>query len=330
MRFVDHGTGGAPEVMTIKETARPRPGDGEAVIEVAFAGVNRADVLQRKGAYPAPPASSPILGLEVSGRVAEVGAGVKWPAVGDQVCALVPGGGYAEFCAVPARHCLPIPKRVSLAEGAAIPEAYLTVWANVFEGAALMPGERLLVHGGTSGVGLAAIQLAKEFGAHVFTTVGSAEKAEAAQRAGAELVIQYRTEDFVTAVGARTGGAGVDVVLDMIGGSYVQRNLRCLADRGRLVQIGFMESSSATLDLRAVLAKRLVITGSALRPRTIGEKAALADALRKNVWPALAAGRCKPWIYRIFPWDQAPAAHALMESSRHIGKIVLEVHPEIS
>jgi NADPH2:quinone reductase len=325
MRYVDHGSGGGPEVMRIAEGPRPKPRPGEVVIEVRFAGVNRPDVLQRKGAYPPPPGASPLLGLEVAGPVAEIGEGVTWPKPGDRVCALTPGGGYAEYCAVPAAQCLPIPQGLSLSEAAAIPETYFTVWANVFGHGSLKPGETLLVHGGTSGIGLTAIQLGKAFGSRVLTTVGSAEKAEAARRAGAEVALNYRHEDFVAAVKEHTQGHGVDVILDMVGGSYFARNLAALAERGRLVQIAFMESPTATVDLRPLMLKRLVVTGSTLRPRTVVEKGALAQALRTQVWPLLEEGRCRPWIHRIYPLAEVGAAHALMESSGHIGKIVLEV-----
>jgi len=325
MRYIDHGIGGGPEVLTLKEADRPKLKPGEVLIAVAFAGVNRPDVAQRQGVYPPPPGASPIIGLEVSGRIEAVAPDVTNPRVGDEVCALVPGGGYAEFCAVPAVHCLPLPSGVTLLEAAAIPENYFTVWSNVFERGALAPGQSFLVHGGSSGIGLTAIQLAKAFGATVCTTVGGAAKAEAVTRAGADLAINYRTQDFVAAVKERTGAKGVDVILDMVGGDYLARNLQSLALDGRLVQIASMQGSAAMMELRLIIQRRLTLTGSALRPRSIADKAAIADALRKNVWPLLAAGKAKPWIYRVFPLAAAAEAHALMESSAHIGKIMLQV-----
>jgi NADPH2:quinone reductase len=311
--------------MTIKEMAVPRLNAGEVLIEVAFAGVNRPDVFQRKGSYPPPPGASPIIGLEVSGRIAAAAPDVTTPRVGETVCALVPGGGYAEFCAVPAGHCLPIPRGLTLLEAAAIPENYFTVWTNVFERGALAAGQTFLVHGGTSGIGLTSIQLAKAFGATVFTTVGSEKKAEAAKSAGADVAINYREADFVAVLKAQTGGAGVNLILDIIGGDYLGRNLRSLSLDGRLVQIGTQQSSAAALELGLLIQKRLTLTGSALRPRTIAAKAAIAAALRQNVWPLLEAGKCKPQIYRVFPLASAAEAHALMESSEHIGKIMLQV-----
>jgi putative PIG3 family NAD(P)H quinone oxidoreductase len=325
MRYIDHGNGGGPEVLTLKEADRPGLKPGEVLIAVAFAGVNRPDVAQRQGVYPPPPGASPIIGLEVSGRIEAAAPDVTNPRVGDEVCALVPGGGYAEFCAVPAVHCLPLPAGLTLLEAAAIPENYFTVWSNVFERGALAAGQCFLVHGGSSGIGLTAIQLAKAFGAIVCTTVGSAAKAEAVARAGADLAINYRTQDFVAAVKERTGGKGVNVILDMVGGDYLARNLQSLALDGRLLQIASMQGSAATMELRLIIQRRLTLTGSALRPRSIADKAAIADALRKNVWPLLAAGKAKPWIYRVFPLAAAAEAHALMESSSHIGKIMLQV-----
>jgi NADPH:quinone reductase len=325
MRYIDHGNGGGSEVLKIKETDVPRLRPGEVLIEVAFAGVNRPDLAQRQGVYPPPPGASPILGLEVSGRVALAAPDVAVPRVGDQVCALVPGGGYAEFCAAPAGHCLPIPGALSLLEAAAIPENYFTVWTNVFERGGLRQGQTLLVHGGSSGIGLTAIQLAKAFGATVFTTVGNAQKQAAVARAGADLAINYREEDFAATIKSKTEGKGVNVILDMVGGDYLARNLRSLAIDGRLVQIATLQSSAASLELGPIIQRRLTLTGSSLRPRSIEDKAAIADALRKNVWPLLETGRCKPWIFQVFPFAEAGPAQALMETSAHIGKIMLRV-----
>jgi len=326
MRYIQHpGAGGAPETMTIADGPAPELRAGEVLIEVAFAGVNRPDVIQREGKYPPPPGASPVLGLEVAGRVAAAAPDVRWPAVGDVVCALTPGGGYAELCAVPAAHCLPVPSGLSVAEAAALPENYFTVWANVFERGALKAGEKLLVHGGTGGIGITAIQLGKAFGAEVWTTVGSEEKAEAARRAGADVAINHREQDFAAVVRERTAKRGVDVILDIVGGDYVERNLRSLAVGGRLVNIAFLKGSKVTVDLLPVMTKRLTVTGSTLRPRTIAEKAALAQALREHVWPRLALGECRPWIHATFPLERAAEAHRLMEASGHIGKILLQV-----
>jgi NADPH2:quinone reductase len=324
MRTIDHGRGGGPGVLVIAEAPIPRLRPGEVLIEVAFAGVNRPDIIQRNGSYPPPPGASPILGLEVSGRVAASAADRAWPEVGEEVCALVPGGGYADFCAVPAAHCLPLPQGITLLEAGAIPENYFTVWTNVFERGALAEGQTLLVHGGSSGIGLTAIQLAKAFGATVFTTVGNARKREAVIRAGADLAINYREEDFAAVIRESTGGRGVNVILDMVGGDYLARNLRSLAIDGRLVQIASMQSGAAALELGPIIQRRLTLTGSSLRPRSIEDKAAIAAALQKNVWPLLAAGKCKPWIYRVFPLAAAADAQTLMESSEHIGKIMLQ------
>lgn len=325
MRIIDHGKGGGPEVLTIQERPVPRLRAGEVLIEVAFAGVNRPDIAQRRGTYPPPPDASPILGLEVSGRVAAAAPDVAWPAPGEEVCALAPGGGYAEFCAVPAAHCLRRPRGLTLLEAAAIPENYFTVWTNVFERGALAAGQTFLVHGGSSGIGLTAIQLAKAFGATVFTTAGSEQKCLAATRAGADLAINYREADFAAVLRERTGGRGVNVILDMVGGDYLARNLRSLALDGRLVQIAAMQASAASLELGPLIQRRLTLTGSSLRPRSGPDKAAIAAALLKHVWPLLEAGKCKPWIYRVFPLAAAAEAQALMETSEHIGKIMLQV-----
>jgi putative PIG3 family NAD(P)H quinone oxidoreductase len=322
MRFIDTSGAGGPEVMKLAEGPAPTPGPDEVLIEVAWAGVNRPDVLQRAGAYPPPPGASPILGLEVAGKV--VKAAGPWKA-GDAVCALVSGGGYAELCAAPAPQCLPVPKGMSLEAAAALPETFFTVWTNVFERGRLAKGETILVHGGTSGIGTTAIQLAHAFGARVFTTAGSDEKCAFCKKIGADEAINYRTQDFVEEVRRLTDKAGVDLVLDMVGGPYVEKNIRCLALEGRLVQIAFLQQSKVALDLLPMMLRRLTLTGSTLRPRTAAQKGAIAAALKREVWPLLEAGTVRPIIHQSFPLAEAAAAHRLMESSRHIGKIVLQV-----
>ncbi len=325
MRYVAHGSGGPAEVLHIEEGPLPQLKSGEVLIEVHYAGINRPDVLQRSGSYPPPPGASPLLGLEVAGTIVAKADDVTMWEIGDQVCALTPGGGYAEYCAAPALNCLPVPEGLSLLEAAALPENYFTVWTNVFERAALRAGETFLVHGGSSGIGLTAIQLAKEFGATVITTVGNAAKADFCRGIGADLAINYRDQDFADEVTRFTNKRGVDVILDMVGGEYINKNLRALALNGRLAQIAFLQGSSAQIDAMPIMLKRLTFTGSTLRPRTIEEKAAIGRALLDKVWPALAAGRCKPVIHEVFPLEEAAAAHKLMESSVHIGKIMLEV-----
>jgi putative PIG3 family NAD(P)H quinone oxidoreductase len=325
MRYVEHGAGGPPECMHVTSREVPVPAAGEVLIEVAYAGVNRPDVLQRSGAYPPPPGASPHLGLEVSGRVAALGAGVTRWHVGDEVCALVSGGGYAQYCVADASHCLPVPRGLSMQQAAALPETYFTVWTNLFERGRLVQGESVLVHGGSSGIGLTAIQLAHAAGARVFATVGNPAKAEACAVAGAERTILYRDEDFVEIAASVTGGRGVDVILDMVGGGYTERNLKALAVEGRLIQIAFLEGSRITLDVMPLMLKRLTFTGSTLRARSVLEKAAIANALAKNVWPLLEAGRVLPVIHVVLPLAEVQTAHTLMESSAHIGKIVLSV-----
>ncbi|OIQ93296.1 phthiocerol synthesis polyketide synthase type I PpsC [mine drainage metagenome] len=327
MKYVSYGSEGTPESMGLGECAAPVPGPGEILIEVHYAGVNRPDVAQRSGRYPPPPGASPILGLEVAGRVAALGEGVTEWRVGEQVTALVPGGGYAEYCVAPAAHALPIPAGMSLADAASLPETWFTVWANLIDIGRLKAGERLLVHGGSSGIGLTAIQLANHVGAEVIVTVGSEEKAAFCRAFGADTAINYRSGDFVEAVKAVTGGEGVDVVLDMVGGSYLQKNVRLLRRDGRLVMIAFLEGSKTEFDFLPVMMKRLTLTGSTMRPRTVAEKAAIRNALRDNIWPALAAGKLKNHLFATFPFAEAADAHRLMESSRHIGKIVLQVRP---
>ncbi|MBI2186360.1 MAG: NAD(P)H-quinone oxidoreductase [Acidobacteria bacterium] len=331
MICIEISSPGGPELLKPVERPDPRPGAGEVLIAVAAAGVNRPDVLQRRGGYPPPPGASDIPGLEVAGTIAAVGEGVEGWRVGDRVCALVAGGGYATLCVAPAPQCLPIPRRVQkdppymdFEEAAAIPETFFTVWTNVFERGGLAAGEAALFHGGTSGIGTTAIQLAVARGARAFATAGRDEKCRASEALGAERGINYRTEDFVAVVKEQTAGRGVDLVLDIIGADYFERNLAALAVDGRLVQIGLMgPSGKPPLDLNAVLRRRLTITGSTLRPRSVAEKGAIAAALRREVWPLLESGRVRPIVYRTFPLTEAAAAHRLMESSEHVGKIVL-------
>ncbi|MCG6542766.1 NAD(P)H-quinone oxidoreductase [Pseudomonas sp. KSR10] len=327
MRHVEHRPGGDAECLRLAEGPVPEPGPHDVLIRVAYAGINRPDVFQRSGSYPPPPDASPLLGLEVSGEIVALGNEVNGWKLGDQVCALTPGGGYAEYCVAPAEHCLPVPAGLSLLEAAALPETYFTVWSNVFERGALQPGESFLVHGGSSGIGLTAIQLAKQFGATVYTTVGSSEKADACRRAGADRVINYHEEDFVDVLKQATDGDGVNVILDMVGGDYIPRNIKSLAVEGRLVQIAFLKGSRVELDTSPIMRKRLTFTGSTLRPRSREEKADIAKALHDKVWPLLDQGRCHPVIHATYPLEQAAEAHRLMESSKHIGKIMLKVAP---
>jgi putative PIG3 family NAD(P)H quinone oxidoreductase len=323
MRAVEISTPGPPEVLKPVERPDPAPGAGEVLIRVAAAGVNRPDVLQRRGAYPPPPGASDLPGLEVSGTIEALGDGVTQWRVGDRVCALLSGGGYATLCTVPAVQCLPIPAVMDFVTAAAIPETFFTVWTNVFERGRLKAGETALFHGGSSGIGTTAIQLASARGARVFATAGSDEKCRACERLGAERAINYKTEDFVTVIKDVTKGRGVDLILDIVGGDYIARDLVALAVEGRLVVIGFMGGDTATLDFRRILGRRLTITGSTLRPRSPAEKGEIAAALRREMWPLLEQGAIKPVVYRTFPLDDAAAAHRLMESSEHVGKIVL-------
>ena len=316
---------GGPEALVPGRRPLPEPAEGELLVKVAAAGVNRPDVLQRSGGYPPPPGASDIPGLEIAGTVAALGPGVEGWRPGDQVTALVAGGGYAEYCTAPAPQCLPLPAGLSLAEAAAIPETFFTVWSNVFERGGLAEGESFLVHGGSSGIGTTAIQLARAFGARVFTTAGSAEKCEACRALGAELAINYREQDFVEAVKGATEGRGVDLILDMVGGDYVARNIASLAPDGRLVYIAFLSGPKVELNLLPVMLKRLSITGSTLRARSVAFKGAIAEQLREKVWPLIEAGRVKPVLFKSFPLAEAAEAHRLMESSGHIGKIVLTV-----
>ena len=325
MEYIDHGTGGGPQVLRPATTEVPSLREGEVLIRVAYAGVNRPEALQRAGLYAPPPGSSPILGLEVSGEVVALGVGVERWKIGDAVCALTNGGGYAHYVAAPQGQVLPVPQGLSLMQAAALPENYFTVWTNLFQRARLSAGETLLVHGGSSGIGLTAIQLAKAFGARVLCTVGSAAKAAACREAGADIAINYRDEDFVQVVLEATHGEGVQVVLDMVGGRYIERNLKALAIEGRLIQISFLEASKVELDWTPLMAKRLTFTGSTLRPRSPADKAGIADELEEKVWPLLTRGRIAPIVHQVFPISQAADAHTLMESSEHIGKILLEV-----
>jgi putative PIG3 family NAD(P)H quinone oxidoreductase len=326
MHYISHGVGGGPEVLVSAQTDQPVAQPGEVLIKVAFAGVNRPDCSQRSGRYPPPKGASPIMGLEVSGQIEALGEGVRGWSVGDRVCALCNGGGYAEFVAVPATQVLPVPQGMGLLQAAALPENYFTVWVNLFLRGHLKAGETLLVHGGSSGIGLTAIQLAKAFGASVFSTAGSDEKNQACLKAGADAVINYKSQDFVAEILLLTEGKGVDMVLDMVGGDYVERNLKALAVEGRLIQIAFLQGAKVQMDLTSLMVKRIAYTGSTLRPRSNEDKAQIAQALKEHVWPLLCQGKVWPVIYRVFNMEDAALAHGLMESSVHIGKIMLRVH----
>jgi len=325
MRAVEISSPGGPEVLKPRDLPKPSPKPNEIVVKVAAAGVNRPDVLQRMGLYPVPPDASPLPGLEIAGEVAAKGAAVTLWKPGDKVCALANGGGYAEYCAVPETQALPVPKNLSMVEAASLPETFFTVWSNVYDRGRLAPGESLLVQGGTSGIGVTAIQMAAATGNRVFATAGSDDKCAACLRLGAEKAFNYRTQDWAAEVRAATGGQGVNVILDMVGGDYVPKELKCLADEGRLVFIAFLRGPKTELDISQVMLRRLTITGSTLRPRPAEFKGAIARSLRERIWPLLEAGRIKPQIYRTFPLEQASEAHRLMESSQHIGKIVLSV-----
>ena len=324
MRVIEIGTFGPPEGLTVGERSVPVPSSGEVLVKVAGAGVNRADVMQRRGHYPPPKGASDLLGLEVSGTIVAVGDGGSGWQVGDPVCGLVTGGGYAEYCVVPTPQCLPVPGAVDLVDAAALPEACLTVWTNVFDRGRLQAGERLLVHGGSSGIGTTAIQLARLWGADVFATAGTAEKCAACERLGATRAINYRETEFSHALRAATDGDGVDVILDIVGGAYLTPNLESLAVEGRLVLIGLMGGATAKIDLATLMSRRLVITGSTLRSRSVRYKAAITEAVRVRVWPWIAAGRFQPVIHARFSLDDAAEAHRMMEASRHIGKLLLQ------
>jgi putative PIG3 family NAD(P)H quinone oxidoreductase len=325
MTAIEISTPGGPDVLKPITMPTPAPGAGEVLIKVAAAGVNRPDVLQRKGAYPPPPGASEIPGLEISGEVIALGEGTSLWKARDKVCALVPGGGYAEYCTVHETNALPVPDGLTMAEAAGVPETFFTVWTNVFERGALKPGESLLVHGGSSGIGTTAIQIASQLGSTVYTTAGSADKCAACESLGAERAINYREEDFVEVLKQATGKKGIDVILDMVGGDYIQRNIKAAAHDGRIVNIAYLNGSKAEVDFMMVMLKRLTLTGSTLRIRPTANKAAIADALKKTVWPLIEAGKVKPQLFKTFPLAQADKAHELMETSAHIGKIVLEV-----
>ena len=314
---------GDPDVLVPVERPRPEPGSGEVLIKVAAAGVNRPDVMQRQGRYPPPPGAPDIPGLEVAGTIAAIGPDVSGRRQGEDVCALVSGGGYAEYCVAPAPQCLPVPRGMDFAAAAALPETCFTVWTNVFERGRLAAGESILVHGGSSGIGTTAIQIARARGSRVFATAGSAVKCAACEQLGAEHAINYREADFVAAVRDLTGGRGVDVVLDMVGGDYFARNIDALAVEGRLVEIATQRGTKAELVIPTIMQRRLTITGSTLRPRSVPEKGAIARAVHANVWPLLESGAVKPVVFRTFPLARAADAHRLLESSEHIGKLVL-------
>ncbi len=325
MRNISVTANGPAEVMRIVTSMLPTFGAADVLIRVAFAGVNRPDVAQRQGNYAPPPGASPIMGLEVSGEVVAIGSNVTRWKIGDKICALTPGGGYAEFCATPAAHCLPIPQGMSMLEAAGVPENFFTVWVNVFSTCALKSGEKFLVHGGSSGIGLAAIQLAKSFGAEVFTTVGNDSKAAFCKTIGADHVFNYKTQDWMSEIAAITKKKGVNVILDMVGGSYIERNLRSLAMEGRYCFIAFLEGGKVEVDFRPVMMKRQTITGSTLRARPDSHKTAIAAALETQVWPLLVSGKVRPVIHQTFQLEEVVDAHRLMESSQHIGKIMLKV-----
>jgi len=326
MQFVDISEPGGPEVLQLTSGPVPKAGSGQLLIRVSAAGVNRPDVLQRKGMYPVPASASPIPGLEVCGEVVACGEGTAKFRKGEHICALVNGGGYAEFVAAPEGQCLPVPSGLSAVEAGALPETFFTVWTNVFDRGALKPGESFLVHGGSSGIGTTAIQLAKAHGATVFTTAGSKEKCAACEELGADLAVNYREQDFVEVIREATGGRGIDVTLDMVGGDYVPRNVELAALNGRIVIIASLRGRQADLNIGPIMMKCLVLTGSVLRPRSDAEKAAIAASLYEHAWPLIEAGKVKPVIHSVFPLAEVAKAHALMESSEHIGKIVLNLN----
>ncbi len=326
MRVVEITEPGGAEVLEIGTRQIPDPTDHEVLIKVAATGLNRADVMQRNGNYPPPPGASDILGLEVSGIIAKVGPEVSDHSVGDEVCALLAGGGYAEYCVAPASSCLPVPTGMSLVEAGALPETFFTVWANLFMRGKLKAGERCLIHGGTSGIGSTAIQLAKAFGAEVYTTAGSDEKCAACIDFGATAAINYRTTDFVDEIKTLTGGKGVNLILDIISGEYVAKNIKCLTDEGRMVIIATQGGFRAQINVLPIMTKRLTITGSTLRPRTIEQKAEIADELRTLAWPLLNESKIKPIIDSVFPMDEVRAAHKRIDSGSHIGKILLTMN----
>jgi NADPH2:quinone reductase len=325
MKYIEHGSGGSPHVMLMGETEVPPAAEGHVLIKVAYAGVNRPDCLQRSGRYPPPAGASPILGLEASGHVVALGQGVTQWQLGEAVCGLANGGAYAEYVAIPQGQVLPVPKGLSLLQAAALPENYFTVWTNVFQRGHLQSGETMLVHGGSSGIGLTAIQLAKAFGAKVLCTVGNEDKVKACLNVGADVAINYRTQDFVKETLNATDQKGVNIILDMVGGDYMQRNLSSLGVDGRLIQIAFLQPSKTEVDWIGLMVKRLTFTGSTLRPRTAADKAQMASELKTKVWPLLEKAQCLPVIHQVFDMSEAVKAHELMESSVHIGKIMLKV-----
>jgi putative PIG3 family NAD(P)H quinone oxidoreductase len=325
MRAVEIVKPGGPEALVAGERPLPTPKANEVLVKVAAAGVNRPDILQRQGLYAVPPDASDLPGLEIAGEVVACGAkATRWK-VGDKVCALAHGGGYAEYCAVPEVQALPVPKGLSLIEAASLPETFFTVWSNVYDRGRLKAGETLLVHGGSSGIGVTAIQIARAMGNRVLATAGSDDKCAACVKLGADKAINYRTQDFLAEVLAATGAKGVNVILDMVGGDYVPKELKCLADEGRLVFIAFLRGPKTELDINELMRRRLTLTGSTLRPRPVEFKGAVAASLREHVWPLIESGKIKPVIYKTFPLAQASEAHKLMESSQHIGKLVLTV-----
>ena len=325
MTVVEIAAPGGPEQLRTALRPVPKPAAGEVLVRVAAAGVNRPDVMQRQGRYPPPPGASDIPGLEIAGDIVALGAGVSGVKVGDRVTALLPGGGYAEYAVAAAPLCLPVPDGLNMVEAAALPETYFTVWTNLFDRGGCKAGETVLIHGGTSGIGTTAIQLAVAWGARVFATAGTAEKARACERFGAARGIDYRTEDFVEVIRQETEGRGVDLILDLVGGSYLARNLEAAAIEGRLVIISLIGGARAEINLLTIMSKRLTLTGSTLRARTVEQKAAVAEAVRRNIWPLLSAGRVRPIIHATFPLAEASEAHRLMETSKHIGKIVLTI-----
>lgn len=325
MTVVEIAAPGGPEQLQLAQRPVPSPKDGEVLVRVAAAGVNRPDVMQRQGRYPPPPGASDLPGLEIAGEIVALGPKVSTRSVGEKVTALLPGGGYAAYAIAAAPLCLPIPEGISMVEAAAIPETFFTVWTNLFDRGRCKAGETVLIHGGTSGIGTTAIQLAAAFGARVFATAGSDDKARACERLGAVRGINYRTEDFVEVMRAQTAGKGVDVILDMVGAGYLARNLEAAALEGRVVVISLLSGAKAEINLGQILTKRLTLTGSTLRTRTVAQKSEVAEAVLKNVWPLLAAGRVRPVIHATFPLARADEAHRLMETSTHIGKIVLTI-----
>jgi putative PIG3 family NAD(P)H quinone oxidoreductase len=325
MECVEIEKPGGPEVLKPARRPAPRAGDGEVLVKVAAAGVNRPDVLQRRGMYNPPPGTIDLPGLEIAGTVVALGERVERWKIGDQVCALVAGGGYAAYCAAPGPQCLPVPKGLDLVQAACLPETVMTVWTNVFERGRLQKGESFLVHGGASGIGTTAIQMAKAWGARVFATAGGEAKAKACRDLGADLAVDYKTQDFAAAVKEAAGKRGVDVILDMVGGDYFAKNVDCLAVEGRLVYIASLRGAKVELNIAQMMQKRIYVTGSTLRPRSVAEKGAIARAVEAQIWPRVEAGRIRPVIHARFPLAEAAKAHALMETNAHIGKIVLTV-----